>query len=190
MSLVINAWLYAGAMRVYLKIVRNQPVAFGEVFQGGRYLLPMIFASIIYVIVMLVPVFLGFVVSLAASGLIANQSAAGILIFLIGIAVATILAGYLTARLIMCFFLIVDRDAGAIESLLQAWELTRNKAGTMFLVLLLAFAVYMAGILALCVGLIFSLPLACLMITVAYVVLVGTVSPPLKKDELIWEDEL
>ena len=40
-SWVINFWLVAGETRAYLKIARGQPVTFGEVFQGGRFVLRM-----------------------------------------------------------------------------------------------------------------------------------------------------
>lgn len=189
-SLVINMWLFAGETRAYLKIARDQPVAFGEVFQGGRYISTMIGAGIMFVIVLLVPVMVGFGVSFGVFGLIGNQSAGGLAFLVIGIAMTTILAFYLSAHLMVYFFLIVDRDSGAIESLQQSWELTRNKAGTMFLVIILAIAVYIAGFLAFCVGIIFTLPLAYLMFTVTYLALGGTAYAPRKKDELIWEDEL
>ena len=60
----------------------------------------------------------------------------------------------------------------------------------MILVMILALAVYIAGILACCVGVIFSVPLACLMFAVTYLAFVGNVSLTAKKAELIWEDEL
>jgi uncharacterized membrane protein len=189
-SMVINMWLFAGEARAYLKIARGQPVTFGEVFQGGRYILTMIGAGIMFGIVLLVPVMVCLGVSFGVFGLLGRESAGGLAFLVIGIAMTTILAFYLSARLMVYFYLIVDRDAGAIESLQLSWDLTRNKAGTMFVVMILALAVYIAGILAFCVGIIFSLPLAFLMFTVTYLALVGNTSPPPKKADLIWEDEL
>jgi hypothetical protein len=56
--------------------------------------------------------------------------------------------------------------------------------------MILALPVYIAGFLAFCVGIIFTLPLAFLMFAVTYLALSGTASPPRKKADLIWEDEL
>jgi hypothetical protein len=189
-SVAINYWVLAGLFKAYLKIGRNQPVEFSEVFQGGRYVLTMIFAALVYGIVIAVLVALLVGVSMAGFSLLGNQSAGGIVFLVIGIVLTAVLALYVSARLGMCFFLIVDRDAGAIDSLQQSWELTRNKAGTVILIIFLAVAVYMGGFLAFCVGVLFTLPLAFMMFTVTYLALAGTPSVPQKKADLIWEDEL
>jgi hypothetical protein len=189
-SWVINLWLLAGQSRAFIKIARDQPVSFGEVFQGGRYVLTMIFATICFMIGFVFVFALGFGLSAAGLGILGNQSAGGIAFLTIGIAATVLLVVYMMARCFIFFYVIVDRDADAIDSLVQSWQLTRNRGGTIILVFFLAFAIYLAGILALCVGIVFSAPLAVVMFAVTYVALVPTGSPPPEKAELIWEDEL
>jgi hypothetical protein len=189
-SLVVGLWLAIGQSRAYLKIVRNEQVTFAEVFQGGRYLLTMLIAVIILFAAAFVMSILGGVVSALGLAAIGNQSAGGIFVFVAGISATAVLGIYLMIRLSLFYYLIIDRDAGVIDSLGQSWQLTRNQAGTILLVYLLTFAITMAGLLALCVGLIFAWPLVGLLMPMTYIGTTGTGPRPPEKAELIWEDEL
>ena len=53
----------------------------------------------------------------------------------------------------------IDHGAGVFDSLVDSWRLCRNQVGTITLVYCVEFAVFLAGFLALCVGLIFAFPL-------------------------------
>jgi uncharacterized membrane protein len=90
----------------------------------------------------------------------------------------------------MYYYLVIDRNLGAIEALRQSWRLCRDRVGTIILVFFLQMAIGIAGLLALCVGLIFALPLAGLTLPVTYLALTGTKSTPAEKPESFWEDEL
>ncbi len=87
-SIATNLWLLSGEMRAYLKIARNQPVTFDEVFQGGRYVLTMIHVWIAFIIVLAVSVVLGIGVSVAGLRVIGDQ-AGGILFLATGVVMAT-----------------------------------------------------------------------------------------------------
>jgi uncharacterized membrane protein len=97
---------------------------------------------------------------------------------------------YLTARLALYYYLVIDRRAGAIESLRQTWELCRDRSGIIVLVLFLNMAIVLAGFLALCVGLVFALPLANLLFPVTYVAITGTRPLRPEKPEFLWEDDV
>jgi hypothetical protein len=189
-SLVVGLWLAIGQSRAYLKLVRNEQVTFAEVFLGGRYLLTMLGAVIILFIAAFAMSILGGVVSALCLAAIGNQSAGGILVFVAGISATAVLCVYLMIRLSLFYYLIIDRDAGVIDSLGRSWQLTRNQAGTILLVYLLTLAITLAGFLALCVGLIFAWPLVGLLMPMTYLGITGTGPRPPEKAELIWEDEL
>ena len=57
------------------------------------------------------------------------------------------------------YYLIIDRDAGVIESIQLAWQITRGRAGTSFW-LISCSSCFVAGFLAFCVGLVFAAPLS------------------------------
>jgi len=50
--------------------------------------------------------------------------------------------------------LIVDREQGVIDSLKESWELTTGHKGALFVWGLLAFALFIAGLAACCIGVI------------------------------------
>ena len=65
-----------------------------------------------------------------------------------GLVATAVLGIYLMIRLSLFYYLIIDRDAGVIDSLGQSWQLTRNQAGMLVVVYLLTFAITLAGLLA------------------------------------------
>ena len=128
--------------------------------------------------------------SLLGSAAFGGQSAGGILVLVIGIAVSSAITVYLMLRLALFYYLIIDREAGVFDSLQESSRLTSNRTGTLILVYLLTIVITLAGLLALCVGIIFAAPLTSLMVPVTYVAITGTGPRPPEKGDLIWEDGL
>ena len=99
--------------------------------------------------------------------LLENQSGvAAFLLFLVVSGLAGLVFIFLTARLSMYYYLVIDRDAGVFDSLQESWRLCRNQVGTITLVYFVELAVFLAGFLAFCVGLIFAIPLITILETV------------------------
>src|SRR5262249_56973249 len=65
-------------------------------------------------------------------------------------------------------FLIVDRDAGVLESLRLSLRLSRGRVASLFLIHLAQWTINFAGLLVCCVGLFVSLPLTSLISAVAH----------------------
>jgi hypothetical protein len=189
-GIVIQVWLGIGQARAYLKIARGEPVAFEEIFQGGRYLLTTILASIIFILILLAPIMIAVVASTAGMVALGNQSVGGIAVFLVTSTLAGIFFIYVSSRLVVYYYLIIDRNAGVFDSLRQSWRLCRNSVFTIVLVFVVQFAIILAGFLALCVGAIFAIPLAGLLLPVTYLALTGTTAAPPGKPEFIWEEDL
>jgi len=190
-ALVVQFWLMIGQTMALLKIARRQPVEFEDVFKGGRFVLTIILASILVGIMIVGPI--GIAVGLIIPGMMMlrdQRGAAAILLFLVVAGLAAALVVLLTCRLIIYYYIVIDRNAGVIDSLRQSWHLTKGRTGTIVLVYFLQIAIIIAGALALCVGLIWAVPLASLLLAVLYVALTGTWSPRPEKPELIWEDEV
>jgi uncharacterized membrane protein len=74
--------------------------------------------------------------------------------------------------------LILDRGARVIESIQLSWQLTRRRAGTIILVYCMHLILVIGGLLALCVGVIFTLPLGSLMQVVTFLAMAGPGRPP------------
>lgn len=82
------------------------------------------------------------------------------IIALIGLILLIIPGIILIIRLQFFVYLIVDKNAGAIEAIQQSWEMTKGKTGNLFLFGLLLFAIEVAGLIALGVGLLVAAPVA------------------------------
>jgi hypothetical protein len=187
---VVGFWLTIGQNRAYLKIARNQPVRFDEIFQGARFVLTTILATILFVAVLAVPIFGAALV--ITFGLVAmeNHIIAGVAFFLVVSSLVGLLVVYATARLAMHYYLIIDRDAGVIDSLMGSWTLCRNEVGTITLVFFVQLALFIAGLLACGLGLILTLPLMSLLMTVTYLAVTGTRSSHPTEAEFILEDNI
>jgi uncharacterized membrane protein len=170
-SWVTQVWLSIGMTRGFLKIGRGEPVTFDVLFSGGRYLVNTILGAIIVGLIIgglaLIPAFVLGALFVA----VRNQASAGTLVFVFGCASFAVLLIYMIARLLQFFYLVVDRNAGPMDSIQLSWQLTRHRAGTIVVILLLGFVLTLAGVLALCVGLIFTLPLNSLLQVVTYLAL-------------------
>lgn len=173
-SYVIQFWLSAGMSLALLRIVRRQQVSFQDVFTGGQYVLTTILAALLCGLICAGPILLAFVGGAAVILLMQNGiSALPLLLMIIIVTAFVTVAFYLSARLMQFYFVIVDRNAGVIESLQTSWLLTKNRVSTLILVYLLQTTINLAGLLACCVGLVFALPLSNLLLAVTYQALTG-----------------
>ncbi len=122
-----------------LKIARGEAVEIGVLFQGGKYFWRCVGASIVF----------GLMVML------------GMLLCIIpGIIVALMFAPYL--------YVLVDEDLPGIDCLWRAKALTEGNKLSYFVIGLACMGINLLGLLALCIGLIFTIPLTTLITAVAY----------------------
>jgi hypothetical protein len=84
------------------------------------------------------------------------------------VGLGSVLILVLLARLGQFGYLIIDRDAGVLESLRGSWRLTRGRLATVYLMYLALVTINLAGGLAFCVGLFFTLPMTDLLLATTY----------------------
>jgi uncharacterized membrane protein len=122
-GLFIGSYIGGGVTAFALKVVRGQPVSFGDVFSGGKYFGRMLVGTIgLYV-------------------------AAGIGFVL------CIVPGYIVLLGLSMFgFLIVDQGMAGIDALKKSWEMTKGHKVNIFVFGLLGFLVILAGALACGIG--------------------------------------
>jgi hypothetical protein len=189
-SLILQVWLGIGMTQCLFKIVRGEHVSFDQLFGGGRYILTVILGAIMYGLLFAATLAVPAVVAGVGFVAIQNQAPWGLVAVIIGFALVFFLAIYLAARLFQFYYLIIDRDAGILESIGLSWQITRGKAGTIILVYLLQMVLAVGGVLALCVGLIFTIPLSHLLMVVTYMAMVGTGKPADRMPFANWEEDL
>jgi hypothetical protein len=173
---VAGIWLEVGKNLALLKIAQRQQVAFEDIFTGAGYVLTTILAWLVMAVCVAGPIVLAFLGIGALSSVV--QADLPFLLTVVVIGLLGAIAVYLSVRLSQYPFVVIDRNAGVFQALRTSWYLTKNKVPTIILVYLLWFTIILAGLLALCVGLIFAAPLASLLLAVTYQALTGQSSAP------------
>lgn len=136
---LVSVFLALGMTRIGLNIVDGREFSIGMMFGEASKLLRAFLASLIY----------GFAVAI------------GLLLLIVpGIYIALRFGQYSTA--------IVDRDMGVIESLAYSSRITEGQKWPLLGLWVLSFLIIIAGVIALCVGLIFAYPIVWLAALVAY----------------------
>jgi len=138
-SNIVSIFLSLGATRIGLKLVSGEPAEVGMLFGEGSKLLRTIGASILY----------GLMVSV------------GFLLLIVpGI--------YLAIRFGQFQAAIVDRDLGVLDSLAYSSDITTNNRMSLFGLAVLNMLIVLAGVIALCIGMIFAIPIVWLAGLTAY----------------------
>ncbi len=138
-GVAVQLYIGCGQSLGLLKIARGEPVEFGVLFQGGRYFWRGLGSSIVFGLMFLV-------------GLV--------LCFIPGLIVALMFGPFL--------YVLVDEDSPGIDCLWRTKALTDGNKLSLFVIGLACMGINLLGLLALCVGVIFTGPLTSLITAVAY----------------------
>ena len=123
-AVVLQIWIaWVGQTIAMLKLARGEPVSYADLFTGGPYVLTMILASIVFGLILAVPISIAVGVSVVGFLIMGELSPGGIAVFLMASTLAGLFFIYVSSRLVMYYFLIVDRNAGVFDSLYQSWQL-------------------------------------------------------------------
>jgi hypothetical protein len=181
--------LIVGPFVVALKILKGRPWTFGDFFGGFSWYGPILGAtlllSLIYVLCM-TPYFAayGYVIySTVNAGPGQPPGPEILLVLLAGMALSIVPVTYFQVRYFWTYFLIIDRNYGAVESLKGSWQLTRNRFWITFVFHLFMQLINSVGASACYVGMLFSAPLTILITTAGYLLIAGSV-PPATDEEL------
>jgi uncharacterized membrane protein len=158
--------LYAGFTIVTLKQLRGRNWSFGDFFAGFNQYGPLVIQGLIFGLIQFLCLLPGRIFILIGQ---ANTNvgliAAGGALCLLGL--IPVLVVY-----VRCFIfavpLIVDRRFNAIEAIQGTVRMTQGKFGPLFVVLLVVAGLNLAGAMACCVGLLFTMPLTQLLLTAVY----------------------
>jgi hypothetical protein len=142
---IVSVWLGAGASIVLLKIARGRPTTIGDLFSAGPYVGRIVLAGLVF--------------GLAV--------AAGAIVFLIpGIIVFLMFSQF--------YFLILDRDVGAMESLALSRELmVGNKITLLAIFLVVGIVGWLACIVTIGLGVLLVVPFLMLLNPIVYLSVSG-----------------
>lgn len=169
-GVLIRIWLACGSTMALIKIARGDEAQVSDVFHGGPYVLRTIGASLLYGLG-LFPVF---ALMFAPAGLLylAGNLTAALVAAVVGF-LASMAAALLTAaRFYQYTYLIIDQDAGVVESLRRSFQITRGHTLTLVGLFLIAMVVGVGGVLLCFVGYFFTMSWSLLLLACVYVALI------------------
>jgi hypothetical protein len=162
-----------GMIIMMLDIARGREADFGALFHGGRYLIPLFLATILLYLVMLGALLLCSIPAGILIAIVGQKTQAGTIVAALAAIAFYVLLIILTLRMSQYTYLIIDRNAGALESLRVSNQITRGHVWQILGLFMLVSLINTAGIIACGVGAIFTVPYTMLLLVVAYLSLVG-----------------
>jgi hypothetical protein len=170
---VFNVWLSIGQNLAMLAVARGEPSVLERVFHGGRFVLTTILAAVLFMLALCLIVLVNLIWIPILSGLVGPRSLAIVVVFAVGIVIACIVAIYVSMRFSQFPYMILDHNAGPVDSLRFSWEVTRRRVGTLNVVYAMLCLINLGGFLACFVGLLFTVPFTGLMLAVTYLSMTG-----------------
>lgn len=158
LAVPVLAW---GLVKFYLDLQDEKPdlhALFAGFSQYGKVLGRTLLLTVIWIVMTLVSESLVFV----------GQAMESSAVIAFGYVVYLVFFALVLARLYFAFFFMVDRDMTVSESLTAAWEVTRGKGLKPFLLVFVSGLIGASGILGLCIGLLFTIPMSYAMLASAY----------------------
>ncbi len=172
-NLVIGTFIWAGMMNLSFKAARGEQAQLGDLFGSGDRILPLIGFTIVTYGAMLIPLFIvGLLAGLAGAAGGENFAPVGV-----GVGIAIMLLFFMVLGLLFwsSFFLIADRKAKVFQAFPMGLAIGKKNVLQIIAVSIISGLVGFAGILLLFIGVIFTGPLAFLIISTAYLVMSGQV---------------
>ncbi|MGJ8726613.1 MAG: DUF4339 domain-containing protein [Roseibacillus sp.] len=159
-SQLLSVFFTLGLARFGLNLISGKPAGVGLIFsQTSKLLAGFLGSLLIAIIVYFVPALLAL-----AAYLIADDIPITILAGVVGL----IPASYFGMKYSQFFNVMVDRDSGIFESLRHSAALTQNNKWALLGLYILIILISIAGVLAFCVGIIFTVPMTWLASLLVY----------------------
>ncbi len=165
-SLLFGVWIQLGLAMFFLKKARGQAVEIGEVFKGGPY-----FGTTLVAILLIGAIILAvFCVCLLPAGIAAFVSKhVAIGLAILGAIVAMALSWYVTLVVSQFRYLIIDRNAGIVESLQISRTMMEGNKLTLFLIQLVSGVIAAVAVMVTCgLGSLVAFPFFAMMEAVIY----------------------
>jgi len=170
---VFHVWLSIGQNLAMLAVARGDPSVLERVFHGGPFVLTTILAAVLFMMVLGLIVLVNLIWVPILSGLVGPHALAVVMVLAVGIAIACVVMIYVSMRFSQFPYMILDHNAGVVDSLRLSWEATHGRVGTLSVVYAMLCVINLGGLLACFVGLLFTVPFSGLMLAVTYLSLTG-----------------
>ena len=171
LNIFIAGPVMCGVYYCFLQEMRREPVSFGDMFKGFETFVPAMVVGLISMIPEIIGQGMRLTVNFADLGLRSGSRdefqssdsqfalAGGMLAFVIIVGLALFLVSIaLRITLFFALPLIIEHKLGAVDAMKLSAQAAWANVGGLILLFLLEFVVALIGVLALCVGILFVLP--------------------------------
>lgn len=138
-SWVLSMIMGMGLMKIILKVYDNEKAVFFDLFSCIHLFFKYLFGSVLYILIII-----GGLCLLIVPGIIWGM------------------------RFFFCYYFIIDKEMGPIQSLRKSSAITKGSKWNLFLFLLLIAAINLLGVLCLFVGLLATVPMTSIAVVYVY----------------------
>jgi len=170
---IFGVWQSLCLALFYLQVVRGRGADLAVLFQGHRYLLQGAVAWLVFLLTMFAVLVVLVGIPAGITWLVTQNGEVAALVAVVGGVISLVPIIYISLAWSQMYYLIVDRNASALESLTTSHQITRGKKGTLFLIYFVLGVIGMSGIIALCIGVFATIPISILGMAVTYFHLIG-----------------
>ena len=180
-GLIVAGPLLGGAYYIFLKRLRSEPADFGELFDGFKFSFMPLLLAYVFMILVTIPAIIPMVLALiigAVGGAIEAETTGGfpfisVILSALGYLISVLLMNTLVTMFGMTVPLVMDRKMEATEAFKATWRVTKHCWGKFMLLSICVFLMNFVGLVALCLGMLVTIPLSMAMGMVAYEKLFG-----------------
>ena len=179
-QLIVAGPLMGGTYYIFLKRLRGEPASVGDMFDGfNRSFLPLFLVYLFMTLIIMaaaIPMVIAIIVGIVGGMLEGARTGVPIISFLLmglGILFSMLLMITLGGMFTFSVPLAMDRGMDASEAFAATWRVTKHCWGKCLGLMIVMSLVGIAGFLALCFGMLVTMPLTFAMIAVAYEQLFG-----------------
>jgi len=183
LNLIISGPLLGGVFYVFIRTVRSQPAAVGDVFEGFRnnfmqlflgYLVPALLAGLC-----LIPVLIAVAVTILPSVIHHDQPNKYAVLFVVPVALICLIPMlYLQISWTFTLPLITDRGMDFWPAMKTSWRMVGKHWWQVFGLMVLVGLLNLAGLLACCFGVLFTMPVGIAAMMYAYETIFCESAPP------------
>ncbi len=170
---IVSAFFYLGIAAYTLALARGKRPTYSLVFSGGRYLVRGALLGILFLGVGVILFLGGAAMAGVTMALCREMPVVGMALIGIVSTVLGVVAIYVMLGIAPTYYVLVDRDASLSDAVAWSWTIMRGNRLTFFLVGVASMPIIVLGMMAFCVGIVFSMAFILLTYTVAYLLMSG-----------------
>jgi hypothetical protein len=175
-NVAVSLTISIGLIRVLLTVAAGKKVDISDFYTGYTLAIPYFLASLLTGVIILgvglAAVLVGAILYFILNAVIHDVGTMQIAT-VIGIVIVVAVAAFVSVKLSMWKYLLIDKKMGVVESVRESWKITQGKEASLVLFAIASVGIVLVGILALILGVFVALPV----VQLGYIYIYKKLSP-------------